>query len=213
MRSKIIETYKKSLSLSERQREILLGVLLGDGHLEQLYTPTLARLKIEHSIKQKLYVDWLFNEFKDWVRTEPQVRHVNGFGKMYQNYRFCTSGHALLGEFQYRFYIDRKKIVPNDLGKDISLLTLAVWYMDDGSIKSRKHKGIFLNTQGFAFEDIEKLQEILKNKFSIGSTTRKEKNGWQIYLGSENGRKFVTLIDPYIISSMRYKIPQILRLT
>ena len=213
MRSKIIEAYKKSLSLSQRQREILIGVVLGDGHLEQLYTSTLARLKVEHSIKQKLYVDWLFNEFKDWVRSKPCVRNVSGFGKMHQNYRFCTYGHELLGGFQHKFYVNRKKIVPNGLGKDISSLTLAVWYMDDGSIKSHKHQGVFLNTQGFALKDIERLQNILKDKFSISSTTREEKNGRQIYLGSEHGRRFMVLIEPHMIFSMRYKIPQILRLT
>ena len=63
MRSRIIEKYKSKLSLSKRQKEILIGAILGDGHLEKLYTPELSRLKIEHSYKQKEYVDWFYKEF------------------------------------------------------------------------------------------------------------------------------------------------------
>ena len=34
MRSVVIENYKQMLSLTKRQEEILIGMILGDGHLE-----------------------------------------------------------------------------------------------------------------------------------------------------------------------------------
>jgi len=213
MRDKIIEEYKIHLSLTKRQKKILIGLLLGDGHLEKLYNLALARLKVEHSYKQKEYVDWLYQELKSWVRTKPKIRRMKTWGKLRKNYRFSTYGHRILGELRERFYKGRKKIIPNDLEKDINPLTLAVWYMDDGSIKSKRHKGVFLNTQGFRKNDVRKLQRILKNKFEITSTTRKDKNGEQIYLGGRSGEKFIVLINAYIIPSMKYKIPQTLRLT
>jgi tetratricopeptide (TPR) repeat protein len=130
MRSREIERYKSTLSLSKRQREILIGLILGDAHLEKLYTPNLGRLKIEHSDKQKDYVDWLYREFRDWVRTKPRTRAVKAFGNTYLNYGFSTYGHRLLGEFKEKFYKEKRKIVPNDLERDITPLGLAVWYMD-----------------------------------------------------------------------------------
>ncbi len=213
MRSKAIEEYKNGLSLSRKQKDILIGLLLGDGHLEKLYTPTLGRLKVEHSYKQKSYVDWLYGEFRNWVRTKPEIRRVNAWGKLRKNYRFSTYGHKILGEFRGRFYKNNKKIVPNDLEKDITTLGLAVWYMDDGSIKSKRHRGVLLNTQGFRKNDVVRLQKTLGSKFGVSSTTRKDKNGKQIYLGGESGETFISLVKPYIISSMRYKIPKTLRLT
>ena len=210
MLSKEIEDYKLTLKLSPRQKEILVGVLLGDGHLERLYKPNLARLKIEHSVNQKEYVDWLHTEFKNWTRSEPRARKVKAFGRIYENYGFCTYGHKALGKFQAMFYKERNKIVPLNIEKLLTRLGLAIWYMDDGSIKSVKHKGVFLNTQGFKTDDIERLQNMLRNKFGINSTTRKEKNGKQIYIGGENGRKFIESIRQYIIFSMRYKIPKVL---
>ena len=213
MRSKEIEEYKSNLSLSERQREILIGLILGDGHLERLYTPTLGRVKVEHSSKQKDYVDWLYNGFKNWVRTKPRTRNIKAFGKIWQRYEFCTYGHRLLGEFRERFYEGKKKIIPNDLEKDITPLGLAIWFMDDGSIKSRRHKGLFLNTQDFNKDDVRKLQRILKDKFGIPSLTRKDEKGEQIYLGGNSAEKFIQIVKPYIIPSMNYKIPRVLRLT
>nr|NIN93147.1 hypothetical protein [bacterium]NIO20693.1 hypothetical protein [Candidatus Aenigmarchaeota archaeon] len=89
-------------------------------------------------------------------------------------------------------------------------LGLAVWYMDDGSIKSRRHRGIFLNTQGFRDDDVGRLQHILMSKFGVASTTRKEKNGKQIYLGAEAGEDFIEIVRPYLIPAMHYKIPKVL---
>lgn len=217
MRSKEIEEYKKTLFLTRRQKEILVGVLLGDGHLEKMYSPDFGRLKIEHSYKQKSYVDWLYKEFQSWVRTKPRERSKRAFGKIYQNYGFSTYGHRLLGKFRERFYVDKRKIVPENLEKDINCLTLAIWYMDDGSIKSKKHKGVFLNTQGFDLRDIRKLQKILNDKFRIKSNlrnqTRNGKVGKQIYIGNISAERFIERIKPYIIPAMKYKIPKVLRLT
>jgi len=213
MRSREIEEYKKTLLISKRQKDILIGVMLGDGHLEQLHTPTLARLKIQHSIKQKSYTDWIYNEFRNWVRSKPRIREIKGFGRTHGTYEFSTYGHKLLGNFQRRFYNNKEKIVPDNLDKDVNPLVLAIWFMDDGSIKSKKHKGVFLNTHGFNIESIKKLRQMLKNSFAIHSTTKDDKKGKQIYLGGENGENFIKLIERYIIPSMRYKIPQVLRLT
>lgn len=74
MHSKRLEKIKQSLRISQRQREILIGVLLGDGHLETQNNGRTWRLKIEHAWRQKAYVDWLFAAFKPWVKTEPQTR-------------------------------------------------------------------------------------------------------------------------------------------
>ena len=213
MRSRIIEEYKNKLFLTNRQKEILIGTILGDAHLEELYTPELSRLKIEHSYKQREYVDWFYEEFKNWIRTKPKQKLKKVFGKIHNNYGFCTYGHRLLGNFQKDFYVEKKKIIPNSLLSNITPLSLAVWYMDDGSIKSNKHKGVFLNTQSFREKDVKTLQSILENKFGIASSTRKDGEGEQIYLGGNSGEKFIKIIEPFIISSMRYKIPRVLRLT
>ena len=213
MRFRAIEKYKETLSLTSRQRQILVGSLLGDAHLESRYKLGCATLRIEHSYKQKEYVDWLHNEFKKWVRTSPRKKTRWSWGKKQDKYIFMTYGHKILGEFREIFYKNRKKIIPENLEYYLTPLSLAIWYMDDGSIKSNKHRGMFLNTQAFNVLDVEKLQKILEKKFSTKTVTRKDKNGLQIYILGKSAENFMRLIRSYIIPSMEYKIPKPLRLT
>ena len=59
MRSRAIEDYKAGLQLSSMQREVLVGLLLGDACLETQNGGRTYRLKIEQSTRQELYVQHL----------------------------------------------------------------------------------------------------------------------------------------------------------
>ena len=53
MRSKQIEEHKKTLKLTKKQKEILVGLILGDGHLETLNKGKTYRLKSRTFSKTK----------------------------------------------------------------------------------------------------------------------------------------------------------------
>ncbi|MAG45092.1 hypothetical protein CL633_04375 [bacterium] len=207
MRSREIENYKKNLILLDRQKKILIGTLLGDAHLEAYYRDEVARLKIEHSYKQREYVNWFYREFQDWILTRPKKREKKRWGKVYQSYYFSTLTHPQLAEFRKIFYKNKKKVVPEEfLRKNLDNLGLAVWFMDDGSIKSKQCSGRFLNTQSFTENEVKILQSILKEKFLLKSTTRPDKNGLQIYIISKSAKTLNELIRKHTIPSMRYKL-------
>jgi hypothetical protein len=52
-------------SLSEVQHQIIIGTLLGDGAMR---CKTNALLEINHSAKQRAYVDWKYRQLADLVR-------------------------------------------------------------------------------------------------------------------------------------------------
>ncbi len=79
--------------------------------------------------------------------------------------------------------------------------------MDDGSIKSKECRGRFLNTQSYSEKEVKSLQKILKEKFSLDSSLKKDGNGMQIYIPSNSAKILRQLIDKYVIQSMRYKLP------
>ena len=99
-----------------------------------------------------------------------------------------------------------KKIVPKLIHRWLTPLTLAVWFMDDGSIKSKFHKAKIINTQSFSKEDIKRLIQVLMSKYGVKAKLRKQKEGYQIYLLSETIKSFEAIIRPYIIPSMKYKL-------
>ncbi|OGL67087.1 hypothetical protein A3B21_00070 [Candidatus Uhrbacteria bacterium RIFCSPLOWO2_01_FULL_47_24] len=213
MHSNAIATYKNKLKLTSRQQEILVGTLLGDGHLETQDHGRTYRLKIEHTLKQKEYVDWIHNEFREWVLTLPKVRErfvrLRSVSGIYPKYYFNTLSSGSFRFCAQQFYRKGNKVVPQLIHRWLTPLVLAVWYMDDGSIKSKHHRTVFLNTQGFDLQSMERLQSALLKKFGIKTNTRKDRDGMQLYVIGETIERFLTLIEPFVIPSMRYKLPKV----
>ena len=185
---------------------MIVGTLLGDAHMESRYKGNTFSLMVEHSMKQKEYVDWKYHEIEDLVRTPPRVKKQMVNGKVYYKYCFRTLALGILRVYHQQFYCTNKKVVPRLIRKWLTPLSLAVWFMDEALIKSRFHRARIINTQGFEKKDIERLIATLKDKYNIAAQLRKQKEGYQIYLLSETIDRFVAIIKPYVISSMSYKL-------
>lgn len=198
--------YFKKLKLSRRQREIIIGTLLGDAHLETLTHGHTYRLRIAHSESQKEYIDWLYSELQNCTVSPPHYKTIILLGKKYGCYWFDTVYSGSLRFYAHQFYDNKLKKVPKFITRLLTPLGLAVWYMDDGSIKSHQTKGRILNTQGFTKQDVSRLIECLAKKFSIQSQPRRQKEGWQIFIPSAMHGLLQKTIGPYILPSMRYKL-------
>jgi hypothetical protein len=206
MNAKSIENHKNKLKLTQRQRQIIVGKMLGDGHLETQNNGKTYRLKVEHSIKQKEYVDWFYQEFKEWILAKPQKKRKIRNGKLSYNYWVNTLASGSFRFYAHQFYKDKKKVIPKLIHRWLTPLSLAVWFMDDGSIKSKNHKARIINTQGFEKKEVLRLISALKSKFGIQSKLRKQKDGYQIMILSESADEFARLIKNHLYNSMKYKI-------
>jgi glycine betaine/choline ABC-type transport system substrate-binding protein len=83
--------------------------------------------------------------------------------------------------------------------------------MDDGgkldyNINS-KNKSIVLNTQSFTDIEVENMSKELIEKFNLDCEVRSNKGKKVIVIKSVSYFLFKSLIDPYILSNMRYKLP------
>lgn len=193
----------KNLKLSSEIREILVGKLLGDGHLETQTGGKTWRLKVEHSIKQKEYVLHQYNIFAKWVPTLPRIiSKANN-----QSLGFQTISTGKLRFYGQQFYKNGKKIVPKIIKKLITIRALAYWYSDDGSIKSKESKGVIFNTQSFSLSEVEFLCKVLQEKFILKCWPRKQKGGWQIYVSGKSYSHLRELIYPFLLPEMVYKFP------
>lgn len=205
MRSRIIEEYKKSLVLTPIQREIIVGLLLGDGHLETANGRT-YRLKVEHGIAQKEYVDWLYQKLSDWVPQPPKARIKNSFGKRIISYGFTTYSSGSLRFYAQQFYDDKRKVIPQLIARWLTPLAIAIWFMDDGSWKSDHHRTYIIHTLGYRKSELVILQRKFAEKFGIAVGIHKQCNGLRLYVYSESAEKFKKLVEPYVIPSMQYKL-------
>jgi hypothetical protein len=182
---------------TQEEKQIIIGKLLGDGYLRIQPRRTNAILGINHSVKQKDYVDWLYQRLKKFVNTPPKIRKSNG-GRI--AYRFTTRQHSGLTVLFKKFYLDNKKSIPREF--HLTPLILAIWFMDDGS---KSHKTYYLDTDKFDIKDQIKLQNALIS-YSISSTLNRSRQYFRIRIATKDAQKFTQIIRPYVIPSMLYKL-------
>lgn len=206
MRSKEIEEFKKNLKLTRQQRSLVVGMLLGDGHLETQDRGRTYRLKVEHSIIQREYVLWLYEQFKNLVCTPPQKKKKLLHGKRYTSYFFSTYSLGTFRFYAKQFYAGHKKIMPKLIEKLINPLALAIWFMDDGSYKSGHHKTYIIHALGYSKKDLELISRVLQKKFDIEVQMHKQYNRYRLYVASNSAARFRQLIEPYVIPSLKYKL-------
>ncbi len=208
MYSREIEFYKKGLKLSKRQREIIVGLLLGDGHLETANNGRTFRLKVDHCLEQSAYTWWLYRQFQEWIRSKPKIKYKKENSDMIG---FTTYSHSAFRFYAQQFYCGKQKRVPPLIKKLITPQSLAVWFMDDGSLKSNRHASVVIHSMAFCKSDLEHLQKALYEKFNIETTLHSQKKKhWRIYIPSRSVMQFRDVVGPYILPDMKYKLGNIM---
>jgi len=193
--------------LTSKQKEVLIGTLLGDGTLE--LNGRYPRLRVDHGMKQKAYVEWKYKIFHGL--TTGKIKHFSQkldrrTKKRYRHCKFDTISIYPLNKFYRMFYGKGRKQVPKNIGKILKKpLSLAVWYMDDG-YKRNDCNAIRINTDSFSFKDQELLSKCLKINFGINTKLHRKGKFWNIYIPSQEAKKFCNIVKPYIIPEMEYKI-------
>lgn len=195
-----------SKKLTLKQKEIIAGIILGDGHLETQTNGKTYRFKIEHGIKQREYVDWLYNYFKEMCATSPKERTRRSLGKQLTSYGFTTLSSGVWRFYGQQFYKNGKKVIPSIIEKLLTPQSVAIWFMDDGSYKSSTHRTYIIHANSYAKEDLEIIRKVFEKKFGIKMGIHRQYSQWRLYVYSESAALFRKIIEPYIIPSMQYKL-------
>ena len=183
------------LSVSERQKEILIGCILGDA-----YIAPMGKIQIEQSEKQREYMKWKYKELNSLCYPRgPRVliHRLKTTNKEYFSIFFHLRQYFRL--WRNIFYDGKQKIFPK--GMILTPLSLAVWYMDDGCWTGKK---CVISIESFKGESCKNVQELFLKQWNIETTIGK--NG-KLTVRKNSHKIFYNLITPYILSSMMYKIP------
>ena len=161
---------------------------------------TNALLEINHSSGQSGYVLWKYRHLAGLVSTPPRLRKGNGDRIAC---RFVTRSLPVLTPYYRLFYEVGGKRVPE---VELSPLTLAVWFMDDGC---RSRNAVYLNTQQFDVAEQRKLLTMLEQQCGIDGTLNRDKCYHRIRVSVDGTRRLKAMIEPYLLPEMRYKLPQV----
>lgn len=193
--------FSKLIPLTKKQEEILIGHILGDGHLRNNWTNISG--KIEQGYKQKAYAEWKYNELKNLCSDFKFYKRKtidNRTGLYYESYGATILANPDLNKYYNLFYNnDGIKYISKEIMNLFTPLSLAVMFMDDGT---KTPSGYRLCTQCFSLQDLNLLVDKLLD-MNIFSTICKDNT---LYIPSKSKDVFTYLIKPYIIPSMLYKL-------
>lgn len=100
------------------------------------------------------------------------------------------------------------KVLPENIKELLTPVSLAHWIMGDGYFTENFVK---LCTDNFTKQEVLKLINILHEKFGINSTINKRTNPngrivWRIRISKSSMNNLKSLVSPYFIPEMLYKI-------
>lgn len=207
----------KRLSSSERKlitipndiKDVLVGILLGDAHIVKRSSTGNSRLVYaQTSITHKGYFDYVYSIFsyfcvKDYL---PQSRIIRDkrTNKTYSAISFTTMQLSCFNEYKEKFYLSNVKIVPHNIYELLTPKGLAFWIMDDGS---KQGSGLHLSVYAFSNKDVDKLMFTLQDKFNLRCSIHYNRNNKpRIYIFKESMDRLISLVKPYFINEMLYKL-------
>ena len=209
--------HSKLPAITEEQEQVILGTLLGDGYLlrQSLYGTHI--LCLEHSIKQKAFLEWKMEKLGSLKGCiDERQRYDKRTNKVYGLIRGKSKVHPIFSELKKEYYRGKKVIRRKFLNR-LTALGLATWFMDDGHGSHRRYvaksgkRGIARYAE-ISLGDVSEREAITVKKYfrtMLNIETKLYKNGKNCFIlrfNSTEFKKLVQIIGEYIIPEMRYKI-------
>jgi len=188
--------------MDKTQESVLIGTMLGDGGLR--YKGRNCRLHIKHAAWQLPLVQFKHEAFRSFVSMKIREFTQVVKGKRYSFAEFVSRINPDFTIFYNIFYRDGKKIVPKNIETLLTEpLSLAVWFMDDGSAE---YAGASFQTHCFSKSEVELLQRCLERNFCLSMTVRRNKGKWILYVPKRNLIRFRSLVEPFMLDRFLYKL-------
>lgn len=215
--SDLVKTYAKDIdtavisahSLTDEQREIMIGSLLGDGSLG-VHNGKYPAFKERHSIKQKEYLEFKACVFSDLSKRSVKDYNAGteGFNNGQLMCEWSTLAQPVFSEFMHMFYHSGKKAVPHNIADLLTPLALSVWYQDDGSLTHGDRQRILrIHTGSFDDNDRDLLIKAIENKYGLKFNEAVNNGSVDLRLEDKKSiNKFIDLVKPYIHPSLSYKV-------
>ena len=193
----------------EKVISVLIGSILGDSHLEKRKNGIGTRIIFEQCNRNVEYIMWLHKFLSTRGYCTPNkpklITRIRKGNKVFYQYRVSSYTFTSLNWLHNMFYKESIKIIPVNLAEYITPLSLAIWFMDDGS---KTHNTVRLATNCFKLTELEFLCKLLKVKFNLDITAQKsgKNKGHILYVKKSSLARFTSLVKPHMLPSMYYKL-------
>lgn len=192
------------MDISEIQRQVLLGKLLGDGSL--VAHEASAHVAYGHSCKA--LVDWTERAL-GCVSGGSRDTRTSGYGTEVTRTRTKSFWH--IHHHFADFIADGKSVIPPWVETALTPLALAFFYMDDGSLShaDEQEDRAALACCNYTQEDCEVLiRGLARLGIEAVYYTSDEENYSRLRINANSAERFFLLVAPYIPPDLQYKLPK-----
>jgi PhoH-like ATPase len=189
------QTNRMNQSLNDDQKQIVIGSYLGNGNVHGIKNRNF-RLSITHGESQAEYCKWKADMFG------VKAKIVNGSSRT-PAIRF--SSKMFVPEFEMP---ENKRSCSDDFLKTLDAKSLAIWFMDDGSIYEKENGGS-ISTHSFDLESHKRMISRLKEmgiNCTIRTTTKRGKVIHSVDVLKDGIKSLSKMISPFVHPSMEYKL-------
>jgi hypothetical protein len=183
----------KTEPFSDVQQSILIGSLLGDGHLTKPRSQYGGSAFVKNQCNAHLeYLQWHLQQFNSFpCSIHPGQTMVND--KSYQRNTFYLGVSPFLSTLRKSWYPNGIKTIPPDI--QLTPLSIAIWYFDDGSNILKARRASFA-TYCFSRIELERLTSILHHQYQIACTIN-SKN--VINIRASSYKRLIDIVTPFML--------------
>lgn len=199
--------------LNDRPEQIFLGSVLGDGNLHIPEGHRNARFQSGCKEEDGGYLLWKFKELEatGLFNSPPRLRDRKPRrGRDWRSWYMGSVYCPVMTEYHKVFYPEGRKIVPPEVFDRLQDLSLAVWYMDDGTLflNSQGYLRLRLYTQAFTRGENRLLRAWIADKYNVHFRVTSWKGKyWVLQLCYQSQiDKFMKVVGPHIVSCMERKL-------
>jgi len=192
--------------LTPKQNAYIYGSMLGDGCIKINKKHKNGNAFLSVGQINKSYVEYQYSIMKTFIKSKMSVRIDKRLNRS-PFYYFRTIAHPVFSDVYNKIYPNERKTISKKWLQQLTPFSLAIWYMDDGSI-TKSTRMMRISTESFTNQENKILINFLQNKWGIRPKIIKSnaRGKFLLKLSSSERNKFFTLIDPFIIPEMRYKL-------
>lgn len=199
------------MKLTEFQKEVLHGLMIGDGHITRAKTPSYTQT---FGQKYELFAKHIYSLFRDFCSTSGLYTYEVQSGKNSPFYRRWIVSTLSSTEFHYfsnLYYIfndlgERIKIIPSNIKSIITPVALAYLVMSDGNFH-KTHGIIRLCTNCYTKTEVQLLSDAILDRYGIPSRLEHVRNEqYIIVIRRVDVPKFQAVVKPYVLPLFLYRI-------
>jgi LAGLIDADG DNA endonuclease family len=185
---------------------VIIGILLSDGWVHNATSHAKSpRIGFKQSLLRFEYLWQVFSVLSPFCNRLPRLIIGKRNKTITFGVEFATRSLPCFITYLELFYVNNKKIIPENIYHLLDPIALAHWISGDGIYF--KGGGLSLSTESFTLVEVIKLINVLIIRYNLKCTIHTKRPGaFHIHISKNSMDLLRTLVSQHMVKSMRYKI-------